>query len=47
MLTLPHHLRVTWQWLLAFMPVIAFATPVTLPQALGAVQDYSAELSDS
>lgn len=47
MLTLPRHHRMTWQWLLAFVPVSAFATPVTLPQALVAAQDYSAELSAS
>lgn len=47
MLTLPRHPRVTWQWLLAFIPVSAFATPVSLPQALVAAQDYSAELSAS
>ena len=47
MLNLPRHLRVTWHWLLAFMPVSAFATPVTLPQALVAAQGYSAELSAS
>lgn len=47
MLNLPRHPRVTWHWLLAFMPVSAFATPVTLPQALVAAQGYSAELSAS
>ncbi|AVF34797.1 TolC family protein [Rahnella sikkimica] len=47
MLNLPRHLRVTWHWLLAFMPVSAFATPVSLPQALVAAQGYSAELSAS
>lgn len=47
MLNLPRHRRVTWHWLLAFMPVSAFATPVTLPQALVAAQGYSAELSAS
>ncbi|MFU2317571.1 TolC family protein [Rahnella sp. PCH160] len=47
MLNLPRHLRVTWHWLLAFMPVSAFATPVSLPQALVAAQEYSAELSAS
>ncbi|MBU9827750.1 TolC family protein [Rahnella perminowiae] len=47
MSVLPRHHRVTWQWLLAFVPVSAFATPVTLPQALIAAQDYSAELSAS
>ena len=47
MLILPRHLRVTWHWLLAFMPVSAFATPVSLPQALVAAQGYSAELSAS
>ncbi|QLK61033.1 heavy metal RND transporter [Enterobacteriaceae bacterium Kacie_13] len=47
MLILPRHPWVTWQWLLAFMPVGAFATPVSLPQALVAAQDYSAELSAS
>ena len=47
MLTLPRRLRVTWHWLLAFMPVCAFATPVSLPQALVAAQEYSAELSAS
>ncbi|RJT47135.1 TolC family protein [Rahnella woolbedingensis] len=47
MFTLPRHPRVTWQWLLAFVPVSALATPVTLPQALVAAQDYSAELSAS
>ncbi|MBF7995606.1 TolC family protein [Rahnella laticis] len=47
MLNLPRHPRVTWHWLLAFMPVSAFATPVTLPQALVAAQRYSAELSAS
>lgn len=47
MLNLPRHPWVTWQWLLAFMPVSAFATPVSLPQALVAAQGYSAELSAS
>lgn len=47
MLNLPRHPRVTWHWLLAFMPVSAFATSVTLPQALVAAQGYSAELSAS
>ncbi|MFO6298672.1 TolC family protein [Rahnella selenatireducens] len=47
MLNLPRHRRVTWHWLLAFMPVSAFATPVSLPQALVAAQEYSAELSAS
>lgn len=47
MLNLPRHPRVTWHWLLAFMPVSAFATPVSLPQALVAAQGYSAELSAS
>lgn len=47
MFTLPRHPLVTWQWLLAFMPVSAFATPVSLPQALVAAQDYSAVLSAS
>ncbi|MBU9844459.1 TolC family protein [Rahnella ecdela] len=47
MFNLPRHPGVTWQWLLAFVPVSAFATPVTLPQALVAAQDYSAELSAS
>ncbi|PKE28825.1 heavy metal RND transporter [Rahnella sp. AA] len=47
MLNLPRHPRVTWHWLLAFMPVSAFAAPVTLPQALVAAQGYSAELSAS
>ncbi|PBI78868.1 heavy metal RND transporter [Rahnella victoriana] len=47
MFDLPRHRRVTWQWLLAFMPVSVFATPVSLPQALVAAQDYSAELSAS
>ncbi|MBU9855958.1 TolC family protein [Rahnella bonaserana] len=47
MFILPRHPGVTWQWLLAFMPLSAFATPVTLPQALVAAQDYSAELSAS
>ncbi|MCS3422494.1 outer membrane protein TolC [Rahnella sp. BIGb0603] len=45
MLNLPRHPWVTWHWLLAFMPVSAFATPVSLPQALVAAQGYSAELS--
>ena len=47
MFILPRHPGVTWQWLLAFMPVSAIATPVSLPQALVAAQDYSAELSAS
>ncbi|KAB8309020.1 TolC family protein [Rahnella sp. Lac-M11] len=47
MLNLPRHPWVTWHWLLAFMPVSAFATPVSLPQALVAAQGYSAELSAS
>ncbi|NMC22492.1 MAG: TolC family protein, partial [Serratia sp.] len=47
MFILPRHPWVTWHWLLAFMPVGAFATPVSLPQALVAAQDYSAELSAS
>jgi len=47
MLHLPRHPRVTWHWLLAFMPVSAFATPVSLPQALVAAQGYSADLSAS
>ncbi|WP_413528727.1 TolC family protein [Rahnella inusitata] len=47
MFILPRHPLVTWQWLLAFMPVSAIATPVSLPQALVAAQDYSAELSAS
>lgn len=47
MLNLPRHPWVTWHWLLAFMPVSAFATPVSLPQALVAAQEYSAELSAS
>ncbi|MBU9823031.1 TolC family protein [Rahnella sp. BCC 1045] len=47
MLNLPRHPWLTWHWLLAFMPVSAFATPVSLPQALVAAQGYSAELSAS
>lgn len=47
MLILPRRPLVTWQWLLAFIPVSVFATPVSLPQALVAAQAYSAELSAS
>ena len=32
MFILPRHPWVTWHWLLAFIPVGAFATPVSLPR---------------